>query len=85
MKQTGLIDPKKTAADAMRVGLLGFGPVKLPSEAGLAKIAPTPKAPPPVAPPVAPTKRTRYVIHRKKLPFIPVTARGKRLYIISPA
>ena len=74
------LNPKKIAADAMRAGLLGFGPVKLPSEVGLAKIPPPPK-PPRIIPPA---KRSSYVIHRKKLPTLPVTKHGLPLFIIAP-
>ena len=75
------LNPKKIAADAMRAGLLGFGPVKLPSEVGLAKIPPPPK-PPRIIPS---GKRSNYVIYRKKLPLTPVTKHGLPLYLISPA
>ena len=75
------LNPKTVVADAMKAGLLGFGPVKLPAEVGLAKIAPPPQSPRHIPS----GKRSNYVTYRKKLPMIPVTKQGQRLYIISPA
>ena len=79
------LNPKKIAADAMKAGLLrledGVLRVKLPSEVGLAKIPPPPKAPR-----IIPSgRRPNYVIYRKKLPLTPVTKHGLPLYIIAPA
>ena len=75
------LNAKKIVADAMKAGLLGFGPIKLPAEVGLAKIPPPPKAPR-----IIPSgRRPNYVIYRKKLPLTPVTKHGLPLYIIAPA